>query len=572
MEFNPLNLKKIQQDLCLGSLKEIRIFPWLLNSYSDPEAFWMSLKELYDSLFKLCASSVPFESYNFYSDIFVRNSTTDVNVLKYYDLSAQCYEFSYNELQGRVDRLAFHWKKLGVGPEKRLAVCYPVDIDFLSSVLAGLKLGATICCIPVYGRNFIQNRLNLIDADFIASPPIYQPFLEELSGSLLPDIKSCPDNISDIVRPHVYESGAPVFLAFDPFNPSSPPSEILADEAYLYALRDALIPMGLSPGDSLASIDFSSPSKVLPMLLSCMLMGSTYIYLESETIRRHPNILNELEVKTLGISEGAIDALLDISIDMSKHCIFWFRDPSETTSLDIWQDLIPKLKLQDTFAFNLRLDPRLCGSSLFSMRIKGQAHHYVFPSAGIDWSLVDPIENDRESLIGYGELSVASPVEQGDVKCLGDIISSTNKGWIYTMPHIPNLSVLDNLEFPAEDVLTLLRDSDLSFISGCSVVALPSNTTGRSKIILLVFTEADDLPPEEECRKELSDLISREIGRRFLPDKIEFFSLCPRHIEDDVIDQTWCRNQYVTGMLQKKNKNEVYKILSGIRKMVLTTN
>ena len=52
------------------------------------------------------------------------------------------HELTYRELDARANRLAHHLRRLGVGPESRVATCFEHSVDWVVGALAALKAGA----------------------------------------------------------------------------------------------------------------------------------------------------------------------------------------------------------------------------------------------------------------------------------------------------------------------------------------------------------------------------------------------------------------------------------------------
>src|SRR5262249_52890463 len=61
---------------------------------------------------------------------------------------------------------------------------------------------------------------------------------------------------------------------------------------------------------------------------------------------------------------------------------------------------------------------------------------------------------------------------------------------------------------------------------------------------------------------ELKARIAREMGERYVPDRIEIFPLRPRFTKTGEVDHVWCRTEYLRGSLSRKSRPEAFILLS----------
>ncbi|WP_432740564.1 hypothetical protein ABXJ76_11190 [Methylobacter sp. G7] len=67
----------------------------------------------------------------------------------------------------------------------------------------------------------------------------------------------------------------------------------------------------------------------------------------------------------------------------------------------------------------------------------------------------------------------------------------------------------------------------------------------------------------------LQALIETELGSEFLPDRIECLPLLPQRNSDGGADQEWCQFHYVTGELYRRQRSDIYRCLSELKRKIL---
>ncbi len=87
-----------------------------------------------------------------------------------------------------------------------------------------------------------------------------------------------------------------------------------------------------------------------------------------------------------------------------------------------------------------------------------------------------------------------------------------------------------------------------------------------ARVVLLVFVD-DARAPDGRIAlpvgiPEISARITREMGERFMPERIEILPLRPRFTKEGEVDHPWCRSQYLSGTLLRKARSETFILLS----------
>jgi hypothetical protein len=260
------------------------------------------------------------------------------------------------------------------------------------------------------------------------------------------------------------------------------------------------------------------------------------------------------------------DILLEKQVDAGSSWESWFRNPAESQDMEQWHYFIRNLKLENTFAFNVRWSSSLGGCSLFSIRRKGMAHMNVMPVPGSSWTLSD---GDSASLTDAGTytMSAPGPPEEEKMMAMADIIVQNGHEWIYAGM---NASHREGRFFPAEEILQSLRDMEIRYGFFCSLVDVPLIDPGSGhRIVLLVFRGANTGFNEARLISEIRSNITREMGDEFQPDKIEFFPLYPRFLSATEVDHQWCRSQYLTGSLFRKSRGDIFHCITRLREGII---
>jgi hypothetical protein len=101
-------------------------------------------------------------------------------------------------------------------------------------------------------------------------------------------------------------------------------------------------------------------------------------------------------------------------------------------------------------------------------------------------------------------------------------------------------------------------------------VEVPSfESGGDSVFVLLVFMGGKRGVDEAGLIQTIFKAIEREMGKEFFPDRIHFFPLHPRGVADGELDHKWCQEQYLTGGLFRKSRDEIYRTLAQLREYVM---
>ncbi len=562
----------IENEMRLGGQQQCGRLEWLENSYRDPASFWRALKGAFDSRFAIHGVSTLFKRYNFYHDIIIRNRNNPASALCWNEPISGIKSISYGELGKLAVAKADSWSRRGVEPGQTVCIIRTMGLPMMVELLAALKTGCRICCLYPQGRGYLQRRLEALKPDHIVIDERHAPLLADWGKLVVVESDTGRNILNEREQSFTYPSGQVVFACFDPCGPEpNVPVDITSDIAYLCALRDGVIALGLGPGQVYAAPGFHFLEVYPALLLAGLLNGATYLHLIPKDISANPELVVQRSVKAFGVSRKVRDILMDKPIEAGKSWECWFRNPAETQDMEQWHHFIKHLKLDDAFAFNLRWDAALGGCSLFSIRRKGTAHLNVLPVPGSAWSLGELFGGEGTSFSDIGTyVLAASGSPEEEPRMTADIVARNRNEWFFAGM---NTVHREGRVFPVDEILLSLRDMEKRFKCFFSLADVPLIDPGSGhRMVLLVFRGTDADFDEARLISEIRAAITREMGDEFQPDKIEFFPMYPRFLSDTEVDHPWCRTQYLTGTLYRRSKGEIFRCVTRLRECVNKTS
>jgi hypothetical protein len=556
-----LDLALVEGDLTRDGLEPAGPMRWLRQSYDDPDGFWPGLLEANSAFFSWPSKSSLYRKYDFYHDIIARNQQNPSAAFRWYRQGAGWQELGYVQLGRLAGEAATRWASLEVGAGNKVCIVSRLNERFLVALLAALKMGLIVSLLEPCGRAFLQKRIEEVAPDFIWTEDEHLPLLSQHRSIILAETGSAGVAGYDS-RSHSYSSGEVFALCFDPSSTAPHvPRELGADTAYLCAVRDGMIALGLKPGRELAAPGFNLMETQPALLLACLLNGATFVHIEERDLAKAPEILTSRPLKSVGVTGAVREILAREPVEVGKAWDFWFRNPAESQDIEPWKEFVEVLKLRDVFAGNQRWNASLGGCILFSMRRKGLVHLNVLPSAGVAWHLADLGDGERESLWDHGLFAVKPHGVEGKTGiAAGGLLAEAKKEWMY-IGHA--LSGRFGRHYPVREVL----ESLLGFPYGpsCSVAEVPpSGAAGSSSFVLLVFVGGGKVN-EAQIVEAIKKGILRELGRELLPDRFQMVPLHPRRCEDGSIDHEWCGKEYLSGGLSRRSRGEVYRRITELR-------
>ena len=578
---NPLDLAAIENSLCCPGIQGPDNIAWLESSWENPGSFWHGLVQAHQRQVPGRVKSELFRHYDFFYDLAGRFKDRPLQAMQVLDSKGRAQSLSYAELGRQAALLSRAWAGAGAKNGQLVALVLHPGPELAAALLAALKLGLVFSFVPPQGRWLVQRRLKALDPDHLVMDSLHAAQLRAYASRVLPWTvsSSSSDNYPETIS-SVYPSGSTAALLFDPSSMEPDmPRAVSSDTLYLGAMRDGLIALGLRPGEFFAASGFDPLTTWPSMLLAGLLNAGTFVHMTLEQIREDPRRILSVPCKVLGISRGLRDILLKEPLSLRKSCEHWFRHPGETVDITPWMDWIEAMDLKKSYASNLAWTPVLGGCCLISPRRMGIAHNHVLPAPGSLWHLRDITDPSTPSMGDWGVLvqSIARNLAGHDETQLETtlpapaVIAPQGQVWNYIRPpHVDQ----DGLHFP-ENMVQEVAASALPRGVLCLLITLPGYAArDDSRRVLVVFTAAcirnDGTmnPGQAQIRDHLRRTISRELGAYYLPHKIEFLPLFPRMIQAGEMDQEWSRDQYLSGKLHKKAKNQLFRQIGRFQAVV----
>jgi hypothetical protein len=551
-----IDLAHIERSLCVDGWAQFRPPDWLTESWRAPTPFFDALAAWHDRTGPAPLKSAPGRHCDLFHDLVLRNVTIETAALTWCELG-QRRALSFAELARSARRRAAAWAAAGAQPGQIVALVRPVGPELLVSLLAALQLGLVFSLVPASGQRLARARLTALAPAYVDGDSSVRALFPE--GSLaLPEEPARTEADGS----HAYRAGQPVALLFD--DAAAVPltlRPLSCDAAWLGALRDGAIALGLRRGDNLAAPDLSPLATQPALWLASLMSGASFAHMTLDDVERDGALLEERPFKTVGVSSSLRELLLRRPRALAGWQS-WFRDPDQAPSLEPWQAMVSACGLEEAHALNLRWDAALGGATLSSPRRRGRPHAEVVPAAGAAWSLVDLAQDDVPASGPAGRLALVPPA--GSAPAVSPSILLTHgHGWLSagTLPSLPA-----GRAYPAADALAVAAGVD-----GCRAAALaldPAGPDGASRVILLLFAggaAADIAPLCARVRAALAD----QLGAGLVPDRIECFALFPRRDDSGGADTGWCHQQLRSGGLQRKSADELFRLLARIRESAL---
>lgn len=528
--------------------------PWLERSWQDPVNFWKGLHAYSNRRLGSQSKSTPWGRYDFYHDLLARHKDQSLPALVWFE-QEQWHTWSYAELAQTVNALAASWEAAGVQPGDVLAILHPPGPQWLTALLAGLRLGLTVSVLPPQGNAFVLRRLVNIAPQWLAIDHLYRHQLgAEWQALALPNTLS-PS--APVRRSFEYPGDAIAALCLDPISTTIDiPVAVNTDTLYLGALRDSILGLGLKPGQYCAAPGWhvleSQPSLILAVLLS----GACWVQITLKALEKAPERLLEQPIEVLGISRALRNLLQTNPSLAEKTWRFWFRHPAEAADYPLWQEFVEDLQLQAVFSGNLLWCAARGGVLLFSDRCRGQPNLKVFPAAGLHWQLGIIEAQDLPHVEDWGQLTLGA---EQDGKTLWNatpyLLAPYRQSWTYLGQYPQGRA---GRTYPREEILTALAGKT----PYPAIAEIPAYNGGDPRQVLLVFGDNIDT-------KALENHIKTELGPEFALDRIECIPLLPKRDKQGQADPDWCQLHYQTGGLYRRQRSRIFRCTSALKQMIL---
>lgn len=469
-------------------------------------------------------------------------------------------ELSYEGLHLRAGALAAAWKGAGVEPGQAIAVVLPPSVDHVVALLAALRLGAVISPLPPLGAAFVQHRLARLAPDHVVIAERHRHLAAQSAATLLP--LAAPPRGEAAPASHWYAPDEPAARLLSVFgDPSAEPVELTAAALHEALLRDGLVVLGLDEADTLAAPGLDPVQHAPHLALAALAAGAACAEIAPEDVEADPRLLDRADVTVIGVARGLRDAVLrGGAAAVPRSARAWFRSLTEVVDPDRWDAFARALWARKIPGFGVAGSAAAAGVHLFSPPSPPSIVPRVWPAPGRPWLLAELAAGALPALNAAG---MYTPLRDGapDLAGLPRLVLAREPDG-FTLAGAIDVG-RDAQAYPTAEVARVVEREP--FVRHAAVVVSPGRAPNDAKITAIAFVE-DERGPDGRIAlpveaRAIAARIEREMGKPFVPDRIEIFPLRPR-IVDGVADEAWCRAQYLGGVLHAKARSELFVLLS----------
>lgn len=519
---------------------------WLPMTYAAPEAFDRALYA-FAALRRGGLKSSRGTAFDFYYDIVVAHLGAARRALVTH--SSRGFEpLSFDALHARSGALYGAWRQLGVEPGDVICIGLPLGVDYAVALVTALRLGAVVCPAPALGTAFLRQRLIDSAADFAVVGERDQALLEGLALEPLPHVGERDLGSADA---YSYRPDEVVLRCFSPYG-REPLAPVEVPAALLHAslLRDATLVLALEPGDTVAAPGWDPLVCQPSLVLATWFAGASYAELDPVRVARQPELLAACQVNWLGVRAELRDAFAELAAWPAPSVRGWFRCLTDALVMAPWDRFGKLASASGVFGFNTAFAQSAGGALLRGPTLTGEPSLRAWPAPGRPWLLTEVLGGTLESLRDTG---VYTPFHES--KALDGvprlILSRGERA--YECSGALDLGP-DARTYPIDEVSRVAqRHPALTYAS----VVVSSRGINAANVTLLAFCE----DPNAVDRADLVRWLEREVGRTYLPTRIEVFALMPR-LSKQGVDHGWCRSQYLSGALTKKASDPLFTMMS----------
>lgn len=473
---------------------------------------------------------------------------------------------SYEALHSRCNALTTAWIELGAAAGAVVAIVLPPGIDQAVAVLTAFRLGMVVSIIPPHGPTFVTDALKRIAPDFTATSGRHGVLPVALAAVQLP--VSAGARVTGTAGSFTYPQDEIAAKLLTPFGTTEEGIvEVSAATLLDGAVRDATLVYCLDASDVLAAPSFEPLQHDLALLLTTQVAGCTLAYIGEADLTAEPAILAQHKVSVLGLHRRVRDLIASSKAGLPASVRAWFRSLTDVVDPDRWDTFARTVPDRKQPGFSVVSSSTSGGVALFSAPSIDTPSLKVWPAPGLSWQLSAPAAGDLPAIGESGVFTILRG-EEGDTAAIQAVVGRWGDAYAYA----GSLDIgPDSHPYPAALVEQVaMRLDEVRYAAAFDV---PGQWVNDARIVLLLFVE----PPAStstsksstpsakgagigvELHKIKSEII-KEIGPRFMPDRIEVIPLRPRVLEGKV-DRAWCRSQYLTGTLRRKARVEAFRLI-----------
>ena len=579
-----LDVQAIAATLRGGKATDKWVHSWLPDTCAAPEQFFDALYA-YALSKRKGAKSRRGLVYDFYHDLVVANLDQRTPALFARD-GAGYVPISYATLHERCTALAGAWKRLGCERGKSICVVLPVGVEHAVAVLTGLRMGLVITTLEPYGPAFVRSRLEALSPAFVVTSERVATAIRLPIAGALPAIDGAREAVCPVCgslcaapagalpvvarareggAPPVasYSPDAPVLKLLSPFGADAEPVEITAGALHASLLRDGLVVLGLEASDVLAAPGFDPMQTSPHLLLTALASGACYAAIDAPDLEGDPKLAERARLSVLGMDCELRERILARGADWFLATgRAWFKDLSRVLDVERWDELARVLAGKKLPGFNVFVNAATGGVELFSPRATSPVCLRAWPVPGRAFQLSEVAAGDLSALNDVGVYTVMDGEESAELPLPRMLLAARGDGYLFVgaIDLGPDAQV-----YPCAEVARVA--SRLPAVRHASVVLGPGRLMNDARTVLVVFTD-DARGPDGRIElpvtiPEIKSWIGAEMGERFVPERIAIYPLRPRLV-DGVIDEAWCRSQFLSGSLDAMARSETFVLLSRI--------
>ena len=579
------NVEVVFETLRAAKANDAWLTEWLTASYAAPDAFCEALYAYVAGRRRNMKSRLG-KAYDLYHDCLVANLGPRKTALVVRGTNA-LEEIAFESLHDRATALSAAWKREGVEPGASVCLVLPFGAELVVALLAALRMGMVVSIVPPLAPTFVKHRTATLAPDRIVTTERLRSVMGLPSEGALP---LAGQTTAGAPPSYSYQPDEPVLRLLSPFcEPDADPIEVTAAALHASIVRDGLLVYGLDGADVLSAPGFDFLQFQPHLLLSAFVSGAGFAELSVDDIAKDPKLLERAHVTVLGIDKELRELVIERGADMLRASVrAWFRSLTEVLEVYRWDELRRIFEVTKLVGFNVVANAATGGVELFSPRmpapwlrvypVPARTFELTEVSTGVLPALDDAgiytVVVDEEPLVGLPSVLLARretgsqgsglpaggrPV--GAAEAGGYIFAGTiDLGFEGTYDLGPHAHV-----YPKREVAEVVGQHPA--VRHATVVLVPGRWINDARVVLIAFVE-DTRGPDGRIAlpvgaHELNERVAREMGERFLPERVEIFPLRPR-FKEGALDEGWCRGQYLSGWLTKKARAEPFILLSRI--------
>lgn len=529
---------------------------WLRRSYQQHEEFVGALFQHVLERTERLEKSQPFVRYDLYHDLVVCNTGLDRDALMFFQ-GGSFETVSYDELHARCSALASVWQEQGVEPGAVVCIALPFGVDYVVALLTAIRVGAVATLVPGLRTRLSFERMVGSGAAFVVA-----------------DAYDVADHVELVVLPpragqrgathslaHVYGAGEVVAQLFSPFAEDHLAlATVTADDLYIGALRDNALVFRYGPGEQVTAPGFDPLQYQPQLLLAALHAGATWVEFP---VTMPADGMRGAAPRVIGVSPALLEAKESLTDELFENARLWYRSATEAIELAEWEPLERRLVQMGIPSMSIATSAPFSGC--FACSIKGVRNSplELFPIMGEPWELLDASGSEQPALGPMGLL--------GNMRRVSTELAV---GHFTFTEHLNRYSFSGTFSwarsgraFPVQAFESWV--TELSGVDHAVLFLAPSAKLNDSLAVLVVFIDpliAEDPDAKRDVQKRVEAALEAFFGVDGLPDQVQLFSTVAQ-TEDGKLNREWAIESYRSGILARKEGNEIFRSLSRLNRV-----